>query len=280
MPEHLGPVDTRDLSPSSGLSRLATVLKPHGSIHFFRLRPGVAEASSGRQIVAVHPRFDIEFNPATMRRDIPEVSFWRWADAVPLIVPPLLNKDSMLSSDYFQEILSLCVEALRAADAVVCIGSTGALLLPLWGFAWRCPWRRGGLRLGHWHRLRLGHGGGWGRTGSNGGGRGGSPGRVGSFGFGMVTAYSGTSPTSAIGSFSPGSDHREKQRDRRQDKDRTRRAEDRLAEHWQPHFELVLPTGVVMMVELVKSWSGEEVGSLVGKLKRTETVEGLVCRSE
>ena len=107
MPEHLGPVDTRDLSPSSGLSRLATVLKPHGSIHFFRLRPGVAEASSGRQIVAVHPRFDIEFNPATMRRDIPEVSFWRWADAVPLIVPPLLNKDSMLSSDYFQEILSL-----------------------------------------------------------------------------------------------------------------------------------------------------------------------------
>ena len=96
----------------------------------------------------------------------------------------------------------------------------------------------------------------------------------------MVTAYSGTSPTSAIGSFSPGSDHREKQRDRRQDKDRTRRAEDRLAEHWQPHFELVLPTGVVMMVELVKSWSGEEVGSLVGKLKRTETVEGLVCRSE
>src|SRR5882762_10047966 len=32
----------------------------------------------------------------------------------------------------------------------------GTLLLPLWGFAWRCPWRRGRLRLGHWHRRRLG----------------------------------------------------------------------------------------------------------------------------
>src|SRR2546427_3512578 len=150
MPEHLGPVDTRDLSPSSGLSRLATVLKPHGSIHFFRLRPGVAEASSGRQIVAVHPRFDIEFNPATMRRDIPEVSFWRWADAVPLIVPPLLNKDSILSSDYFQEILSLCVEALRAADAVVCIGSNGGPPPAPAGVRGRGPvragWGRGGGR--------------------------------------------------------------------------------------------------------------------------------------
>src|SRR5437016_251097 len=29
---------------------------------------------------------------------------------------------------------------------------------PLWGFAWRCPWRWGGLRLGHWRRLRLGLG--------------------------------------------------------------------------------------------------------------------------
>src|SRR5437016_13610249 len=95
----------------------------------------------------------------------------------------------------------------------------------------------------------------------------------------MVTAYSGTSPTSAILSFSPGSDHREKQRDRRQDKDRTRRAEDRLAEHWQPHFELVLPTGVVMMVELVKSWSGEEVGSLVGKLRSEERRVGKESRS-
>jgi hypothetical protein len=36
------------------------------------------------------------------------------------------------------------------------------LLLPLWGFAWRCPWRRGRLRLGHWHRLRLGRRGGLG----------------------------------------------------------------------------------------------------------------------
>src|SRR5438552_1917112 len=30
--------------------------------------------------------------------------------------------------------------------------------VPLWRFAWRCPWRRGGLRLGHWRRLGLGLG--------------------------------------------------------------------------------------------------------------------------
>jgi len=36
------------------------------------------------------------------------------------------------------------------------------LLLPLWGFTWRCPWRRRRLRLGH--RLRLWH---WGRLRSH-----------------------------------------------------------------------------------------------------------------
>ena len=56
------------------------------------------------------------------------------------------------------------VHVPAAAERAVCTAApliASKLLLPLWWFAWRCPWR-GGLRLGHWRRLGLGHRGGLG----------------------------------------------------------------------------------------------------------------------
>ena len=69
----------------------------------------------------------------------------------------------------------------RRATSSPCGGSRGGVP----GVGAGCGW---GIGVGCGWGWGIGEG--WGRTGSNGGGRGGSPGRVGSLGFGMVTAYS------------------------------------------------------------------------------------------
>jgi hypothetical protein len=122
MPEHIGGHDTRNFAAISEFPNLVTVLKPHGSIHFYRLRSGVEEVSGGNQITALHPRLDIGFDPGRQQRDIKDVSFWRWADSVPFIVPPLLSKENLLSSEYFREILRQMVEVLERAEVVISIG--------------------------------------------------------------------------------------------------------------------------------------------------------------
>ena len=120
MPEHVYfRRDTRDLSR---LPRLPIVLKPHGSIHFFQLREELRGLMSGPTLAAVHPRLDIGFNPATGQRDIPDAQFWEFADRTPLIIPPLLNKDSFFGNSYFQAMLRLIVEAVQRAEYVLVIG--------------------------------------------------------------------------------------------------------------------------------------------------------------
>ena len=111
--------ETRDLG---SFDRFTRVLKPHGSIHFFRARPSVEGLLGSAQICAIHPRLDLDFDPATMQRDIPFAGWWQFADRVPLIVPPVLNKESLIATDYFSEVLRLCISALADADAVVSIG--------------------------------------------------------------------------------------------------------------------------------------------------------------
>lgn len=120
MPEHVAfRVDTRDLTRLRGVAR---VLKPHGSIHFFRLRPEIEGVFRGSQIVALHPRLDLRFNPDTGQRDIPYAGFWEFADPVPFIVPPVLNKERLLNTEYFKEVLRLTVEVLQSAKTIICLG--------------------------------------------------------------------------------------------------------------------------------------------------------------
>lgn len=120
MPEHV--YSRRESRDFSRLPRVPIVLKPHGSIHFFQLREELRGLLSGPTTAAVHPRLDIGFNPATGQRDIPDIQFWEFADPVPLIIPPLLNKDSYFGDSYFRALLRLTVEAIEQAECVLVIG--------------------------------------------------------------------------------------------------------------------------------------------------------------
>jgi hypothetical protein len=119
-PEHVfARPDMRDFVK---VSKPPLVLKPHGSIHFFQLRPELKGLTGGPTLVGLHPRLDIGFNPATSQRDIADIRFWEFADPVPVIIPPLLSKESYLGGDYFQTMLRLIVEAVQQTDRVLVIG--------------------------------------------------------------------------------------------------------------------------------------------------------------
>jgi hypothetical protein len=77
MPEFFETSDTRRLDGFP----VPTILKPHGSIHFFRPKNG-----ADGDIVAVHPRLDLGFDPWRKQRDIGGQRFWELADRVPVIV--------------------------------------------------------------------------------------------------------------------------------------------------------------------------------------------------
>src|SRR5262249_13347399 len=120
MPEHVYfQRETRDFSR---LARVPLVLKPHGSIHFFQLREELKGLMTGPTVSAVHPRLDIGFNPDSGQRDIGNVQFWEFADPAPLIIPPILNKDSYFGASYFQTMLRLVVETLHEAESVLVLG--------------------------------------------------------------------------------------------------------------------------------------------------------------
>jgi len=120
MPEHVfGRPDMRDLSKYRNIPR---VLKPHGSMHFYCIREEIRNLTGAPQLVALHPRFDLSFDAATMARDIPDIDFWRYADPIPFIVPPVLNKEAFLSLDYLRVILGQAQQALAGADAIVGLG--------------------------------------------------------------------------------------------------------------------------------------------------------------
>ena len=120
MPEHVfGTKDTRDFSRFGKVPR---VLKPHGSMHFYRVKAAMRNLTNSPQIVALHPRFDIDFDPKTMQRDIPHIEFWEYADPIPFIVPPVFNKDSFLAEDYAKVIFGQAESALMDAAAILVLG--------------------------------------------------------------------------------------------------------------------------------------------------------------
>ncbi|MGA2184246.1 MAG: hypothetical protein ABSH47_14585 [Bryobacteraceae bacterium] len=120
MPEHVFVrPDMRDLSKHANLPR---VLKPHGSMHFYRVREEMRNLTNAPYLVALHPRFDLGFDPKTMVRDIGEIDFWQYAYPIPFIIPPMLNKDTFLSLDYSKVIFGQAQEALVRADSVVVLG--------------------------------------------------------------------------------------------------------------------------------------------------------------
>jgi hypothetical protein len=57
-----------------------------------------------------------------MQRDIEEVQFWQYADPVPFIIPPLINKEMFLSLDYSRVVMSRVFEALAKADVIISFG--------------------------------------------------------------------------------------------------------------------------------------------------------------
>jgi hypothetical protein len=119
-PEHVfAQPDMRNLVQ---MSKPPLVLKPHGSIHFFQLRPELKGLTGGLTLAGLHPRLDIGFNPVTGQRDIGDIRFWEFADPAPVIIPPLLSKQSYLDGDYFQAMLRLIVEAVQQAERVLVVG--------------------------------------------------------------------------------------------------------------------------------------------------------------
>ena len=57
-----------------------------------------------------------------MQRDIDTVSFWKYANPVPFIIPPVLNKESYLSLDYSKIIIPQMIEAMSAAELIISLG--------------------------------------------------------------------------------------------------------------------------------------------------------------
>ena len=119
-PEHV--FARPDMHDFVQMSKPPLVLKPHGSIHFFQLRPELKGLTGGLTLAGLHPRLDIGFNPATGQRDIGDIRFWEFADPAPVIIPPLLSKQSYLDGDYFQAMLRLIVEAVQQAEHVLVLG--------------------------------------------------------------------------------------------------------------------------------------------------------------
>lgn len=98
------------------------VLKPHGSMHFHQLKDPIRKLTNGPFLAAVTPRFDIGFDQKTMQRDIPDVPFWNFADPIPFIIPPLINKEAFFSLDYSKTVLGWVVERLVDAEVIVSLG--------------------------------------------------------------------------------------------------------------------------------------------------------------
>ena len=91
-------------------------------MHFYQLSQEISNLSNTPKLVALHPHFDISYDVATMQRDIGEVSFWKYANPVPFIIPPVLNKESYLSLDYSKAIMTQMILALSEAELIFSLG--------------------------------------------------------------------------------------------------------------------------------------------------------------
>lgn len=91
-------------------------------MHFFPVREEMRSILGGPSMVALSPILDIGFDQNTMQRDINELHAWQYISSTPMIVPPVMNKDSYLTSDYFREMLRLTYKAVSEADQVVVLG--------------------------------------------------------------------------------------------------------------------------------------------------------------
>jgi hypothetical protein len=119
-PEHL--VKTDQFTVNGKIISPTRVIKPHGSMHFFPVREEMRSILGGPSMVALSPILDIGFDQNTMQRDINELHAWQYISSTPMIVPPVMNKDSYLTSDYFREMLRLTYKAVSEADQVVVLG--------------------------------------------------------------------------------------------------------------------------------------------------------------
>jgi hypothetical protein len=57
-----------------------------------------------------------------MQRDIGDQRFWDLADRIPVIIPPVLNKDSHLSGKYLSRAIELLRDQAAVADRVISLG--------------------------------------------------------------------------------------------------------------------------------------------------------------
>lgn len=57
-----------------------------------------------------------------MQRDIETQRFWDLADPVPVIIPPVLNKDAYLRGNYLSRALDLLSHQVSLADRVISLG--------------------------------------------------------------------------------------------------------------------------------------------------------------
>lgn len=102
--------------------QVTTVIKPHGSMHFFELRDEMHQLLGGPRIASVHAGLFSDFNSANQQLDLKRGRVWNLLRPTPVIVPPILNKDSYLTSSYFREMLGLTYRAVAGANRIVVLG--------------------------------------------------------------------------------------------------------------------------------------------------------------
>ncbi|TFW13367.1 hypothetical protein E4L96_19920 [Massilia arenosa] len=109
--------------PNLGRYRNVTqVIKPHGSMHFFEVRDEMHQLLGGPRVAFVHTGLSSDFDPAKQQIDVERDRAWSLLRATPLIVPPVLNKDTYLASSYFREMLGLTYRAVSHANRIVVLG--------------------------------------------------------------------------------------------------------------------------------------------------------------
>jgi hypothetical protein len=119
-PEDL--VKTHQMTINGKIVAPVKVIKPHGSMHFFPVREEMRAILGGPSMVGLSPMLDIGFDSKVAQRDIEALHAWQYISPTPMIVPPVMNKDSYLASDYFREMLRLTYKAVSEAEHVVILG--------------------------------------------------------------------------------------------------------------------------------------------------------------
>jgi hypothetical protein len=107
------------------------ILKPHGSIHFQKLRLNFKKCIGGSGHYALTPKLPSAGNSSCFRTPINQAEgteayvhkeALNLFDVTPFIIPPTLNKDAYLGTDYFNEVLFHVHRAITKARNIVVIG--------------------------------------------------------------------------------------------------------------------------------------------------------------